>query len=54
MPTRIKAAKATLNKYEAEQVREIAAWKSLPPNPLSELWNTLVAATGQGCSEGHS
>jgi EcsC protein family len=42
MPTRIKAAKATLNKYEAEQVREIAAWKSLPPNLLSELWNTLA------------
>jgi hypothetical protein len=27
--------------YEADQVRRIAAWKSEPPNPLSELWKRL-------------
>jgi hypothetical protein len=42
MPTRRKAAKAKLNAYETEQVRQIAAWKSQPPNPLSEMWNTLA------------
>ena len=28
--------------YEAEQIRRIAAWKSEPPNPLSELWKMLT------------
>jgi hypothetical protein len=28
--------------YEAEQVQEIALWKSEPPNALSELWKMIV------------
>jgi EcsC protein family len=35
------SAKTPLTAYEAEQVRQIAAWKSLPPNPLSELWKIV-------------
>ncbi len=31
-----------LTDYEAEQVRHIAAWKSEPPNPLSELWGIIA------------
>ena len=42
MLTRKKAAKAKLTAYESEQIREIAKWKSQPPNPLSELWNQLA------------
>ena len=29
---------SVLNEYEAAQVREIAAWKSEPPHPISELF----------------
>jgi hypothetical protein len=38
--------RADLTPYEAEQVREIAAWKSKPPNPLAELYKkaTLTVA----------
>ena len=31
-----------LTAYESEQVRQIAAWKSEPPNPLSELWKLIT------------
>ena len=31
-----------LTDYEAEQVRQIAAWKSESPNPLSELWSMVA------------
>ena len=34
--------RSSLTAYEAEQVRQIASWKSEPPNPLSELWKTLT------------
>jgi EcsC protein family len=42
MPTRTRSSRKKLTAYEAEQVDEIARWKSQPPNPLAELWN-LVA-----------
>ncbi len=32
----------SLTAYEAEQVEQIAAWKSEPPNPLSELWQIVA------------
>lgn len=35
-------AGATLTRYETRQVREIAEWKSEPPNPLSEMFKTLL------------
>ena len=38
--TRTKTAKLT--PYEARQVRRIAAWKSRPPNPLTELWKRII------------
>jgi hypothetical protein len=31
-----------LTAYESDQVRDIALWKSEPPNPLSELWKMVV------------
>ena len=34
--------KARLTDYEAEQVEKIAAWKSQPPNVLSELWGIIT------------
>ncbi len=34
--------KLRLNDYEAAQVQKIAAWKSQPPNPLSELWSIIT------------
>lgn len=42
MRRRAKTERNQLTDYEAEQVRRIAAWKSEPPNPLAELWNTLT------------
>jgi hypothetical protein len=33
---------AGLTEYEAEQVREIAAWKSRPPNPFGELFRKMA------------
>jgi EcsC protein family len=46
MSQRKAAEHAELTDYEKEQIRQIAAWKSEPPNPLSELWKmiTLPAA----------
>ncbi|MGO9465190.1 MAG: EcsC family protein [Isosphaeraceae bacterium] len=37
-----KAAWAELTSYEAEQVRQIAAWKSEPPNPFAELFKNIT------------
>ena len=45
MATRIKRARAKSNvparvqmtDYESEQVRQIALWKSRPPNPFAEM-----------------
>ncbi len=31
-----------LTSYENEQIQEIAAWKSNPPNPLAELWKRIT------------
>ncbi len=36
--------RAELTPYESEQVREIAAWKSHPPNPFAELFKCVTAA----------
>jgi hypothetical protein len=33
--------RSELTAYEKEQVRRIAAWKSQPPNPLTELWKRI-------------
>ncbi len=46
MSQRTAAQHPELTDYEKEQIRQIAAWKSEPPNPLSELWKmiTLPAA----------
>jgi hypothetical protein len=38
MSTATRTRRSELTSYEAEQVRRIAAWKSEPPHPLSELW----------------
>jgi hypothetical protein len=37
MKRRTQTHRGRLTDYEADQVRQIAAWKSEPPNPLSEL-----------------
>jgi len=34
--------RTALTGYEAEQVREIAAWKSRPPNPFGELFKRIA------------
>jgi hypothetical protein len=36
-PRRTKAARSKLTDYESEQVEQIAAWKSKPPNPIDEM-----------------
>ncbi len=42
MSTATPTRTAKLTPYEAKQVRRIAAWKSHPPNPLSELWKRIL------------
>src|SRR5262249_35919415 len=42
MSARAETETTELTAYEAEQVRQIAAWKSQPPNPLSELWKLIT------------
>jgi hypothetical protein len=42
MNARNKAGREELTAYEQEQVQEIAAWKSEPPNPLGELWKMIT------------
>jgi hypothetical protein len=42
MSARAESETSQLTAYEAEQVGQIAAWKSEPPNPLSELWRLIT------------
>ncbi|MFI5454309.1 MAG: EcsC family protein [Isosphaerales bacterium] len=42
MSTQSKAARAKLTPYESEQVERIAAWKSMPPHPFSELFKRIA------------
>lgn len=42
MITTARTRSKRLTPYEAEQVEEIAAWKSLPPNPVSELLRKIT------------
>jgi hypothetical protein len=42
MSTRTNAAAAQLTPYESERVQQIAAWKSRPPSPISELFNEVT------------
>jgi hypothetical protein len=42
MSHRTEVAETGLTAYEAEQVRQIGAWKSEPPHPLSELWKMIA------------
>ena len=42
MARRTAAPAPELTDYEREQVRQIADWKSEPPNPLSELWKMIT------------
>ncbi len=41
MTTATRIKRSELTAYEEEQVRRIAAWKSEPPNPLTELWKRI-------------
>lgn len=36
------------SEYESRQMREVAAWKSLPPNPLGELFRWVVRPFARG------
>ena len=42
MSTTTSGAQRTLTSYEAGIVREIAAWKSRPPNPFFELFDMIA------------
>jgi EcsC protein family len=42
MKPRSEITRTALTAYESEQVRRIAAWKSKPPNPVSEMWKRLI------------
>src|ERR1700729_3324142 len=42
MKKRAETDRKRLTDHEAGQVRQIAAWKSEPPNPLSELWKIIT------------
>jgi len=42
MKRRTPTHRGRLTDYEADQVRQIATWKSEPPNPLSELWRIVT------------
>jgi hypothetical protein len=42
MKTRAETARAPLTAYESEQVQQIAAWKSRPPNAFSEMWKRMI------------
>jgi EcsC protein family len=44
MRSRTKPAEKTLSPYEAEQVEQIARWKSTPPNALSELFKLITTS----------
>jgi EcsC protein family len=42
MSAQAEAERKQLTPYETDQVAKIAAWKSEPPNPISELWQRLM------------
>jgi hypothetical protein len=42
MTTQSRSAKDRLTPYESQQIAQIAAWKSQPPNPIAEFWNLAV------------
>ena len=42
MTVRARSRKALLTAYEKQQVEQIAAWKSRPPDPFTELWSALT------------
>jgi hypothetical protein len=42
MSTEMTAAVSKLTPYESAQVQQIAAWKSTPPNPFSELFKEIT------------
>ena len=42
MAARPNRKKAPLTDYQRSQVEQIAAWKSLPPDPLTELWSIIA------------
>ena len=42
MTVRARSRKARLTAYEKQQVEQIAAWKSRPPDPFTELWSALT------------
>jgi len=44
MSVQTKEQGAKLTDYEAEQVEEIAAWKSEPPNPFAEMFKMVTIA----------
>ncbi len=44
MSARSESARAPLTAYEARQVREIAAWKSRPPNAFAEIFKRITLA----------
>ena len=54
MSNSIKDNGAKLTEYEAEQVRQIAAWKSKPPNPLSELFKKITIPGAKPDRESHT
>lgn len=44
MSARTKPVERSLTPYEAEQVAQIARWKSTPPNPLAELFKRITTS----------
>ncbi len=42
MKTPVQTARTELTAYESEQVQQIAAWKSKPTNPVSEMWKRMI------------
>ncbi len=48
MSTATTTHRSELTPYESAQIRRIAAWKSEPPNPLSELWKRLTIPVARG------
>jgi EcsC protein family len=44
MSTKAKGGQSVLTEYESQQVREIAAWKAMPPNAFAELFKRMSLA----------
>ena len=47
MKARAEADQTRLTSYEADQIEQIAAWKSEPPHPLAELWKRITLPVGK-------